>query len=287
MKYLFNLQLFAEEGATGGTVDAGASVSSSTDTSGAGFSTGGDTADQIATGEESFDDLIAGRFKDDFNAKVQGIVKKRIKDTKGLESRVNQFGPLMEAYGARYGIDPSDEQAIINKLLSEDSLYEDKAIQMGTSVDYVRQLETAQRENALLKRQQQEAELGIANERKFNDLQQQAAQLKAMYPSFDLDKEMENERFANLVWNQGFPIKDIYELYHKDEIMASGMQYAVQQTQQKITNSIRSNGMRPSEGGTHKQAAASFSGSSPKEWTKEQRAAIREKVRRGERVVLD
>lgn len=277
----FNLQLFGDEGDVGGTVDAGASVDSSIDTSGDVT----ETSDQIAT-EESFDDLINGRFKDEYNKRMQTAIKKRIKDTKQLEARVNSFAPIFEAYGSRYGIDPKDEQSIINKLMDENSLYEDEAIQRGMDVDTLKTLKATERENAMLRRQQAEAQQNMENERKFQNFQAQAQALKQLFPSFDLDTEMQNREFERLTWEAGVPLETAYKLLHQDEILASGMQYAVQQTRQKISNDIRSNGMRPSEGGTSRQAATSLGNRTPKDWTKEERAQFRERVKNGERIVL-
>jgi hypothetical protein len=94
-----------------------------------------------------------------------------------------------------------------------------------------------------------------ANREAFEKIFQEGEKLKELYPSFELDAELSNPAFGRLLSN-GIDVKTAFEVIHKDEILAGGMEYAVKTTKEKISKSIQS-GTRPQENGLSSQSATS------------------------------
>ena len=287
--FLKRFQLFADEGAVepSGVGEVQADSQSATDiaTDNVGESSGENLS------EPTFEELIKGKYKEDYDKSVQSIIKRRFKGHKDLQSQADMTKPLFDMFGARYGYDtenltPEQRQDIINKMMNENTFYEDEALERGVDVETLKEMKRAERENRQLKaeaaRQQREAE----NRQRVDFLQQQARELQSIYPGFDLDREMENPEFERLAWRAGVPLRTAYEVVHKDEILGTGMQYAVQQTMEKASHAIQSGSMRPSESGLSSQSTSVVGQKSPRNWTKEERDEIVARVKRGERVVL-
>ena len=105
-------------------------------------------------------------------------------------------------------------------------------------VETYKALSRTERENARLREYKRQTEANEANRNKFMRLQSDAQALKQVYPDFDLDAEMENPMFERLVWGSGVPMQTAYEVVHRDQILAQGMQYATQQTREQMRSSI-------------------------------------------------
>ena len=116
-------------------------------------------------------------------------------------------------------------------------------------------------------------------------LKQQAEEAKQVYPSLDIDAEMQDPGFGRLV-AAGVPVRTAYEVVHRDEIMGGAMQYTAQQTARKISNAVAAGARRPNEGGMGAGSSAETK-MDPAKLTKEQRAEIRKRVLRGEAVTFD
>lgn len=281
-----NLQLLAEEASTGAEAGAMAVDQPATGTT-------EQAVDQPATGEgqKSFDELIKTTYKSDFDKAVKGILNKRLKGAKSNENRVKTIQPVMEMFARKYGIDArelNDEtfNAITSRIMEDNSFYEEEALNMGMDVETLKNLRKTERENEELKRFRQEVEQNQENQRRFMAINQEAEALRATYPNFDLDAEMENPEFQRLAWNAGVPLKTAYEVIHHDEILPTAMQYTAQRTAEQISNSIQSGMRRPQEGGMSNRSASVLEGKSPRNWSKEELKSIRERVRNGERIEL-
>lgn len=286
---LFDLQSFSDEGYgdTGsvGYTDSSAGYSEST------------TDSSYATNNEgserpTFDSLIKGDYKEDYQQALEKTLNRRMKGHKQNKARLESLTPMMGMLAQKYKIDIADANklsdaewdAISQAVTNDDSYYQDEAYERGMDVDTLKNLKATERELALLKSQQQESLENQVNREKFMSLQSDAAALQQLYPSFDLDTEMENPVFERMVWQAGVPLQNAYEAIHMGEIMPHAMQYATQQTQQQMANSLRSNMSRAPEGGNMARSAG-LTHSSPS-MSKEYREDIKARMRRGERVVL-
>lgn len=288
-KLLLNLQLFGEEGSAG----EGDLANPTAETSASeGVAT--NTAEQpVATADDEWDTLIKGKFKDQYGKAVNDAVNKRFKNQKDLQGQIDAIDPIIRTLAQQYGIQAEANgsisiQALSDKILNDNALYEKEAFERGMSVEDLKQMKALERENEQLKRSTQQTQ----EQREWMEIEQQGEQLKEMYPSFDMDTEMLNPEFGKSLAffkNSGLypdPVRRAYELVHRDEIMSGAMQYAVQQTQQKISNSIQSGMSRPQENGSTQSAAGAPTALDPSKLSLQQIEEINRRAARGERITF-
>lgn len=288
-KHFIDLQLFGEEGMaeTGDLANPAAETPAS---DGVATNTEGE---QVAPAEDEWDTLIKGKYKDQFGKAVQDAVNKRFRNQKNLQGQIDAIDPLVRAVAQQYGVNADNNgnipiDVLMDKFMNDNALYEKEAFERGMSVEDLKQLKALERENAQLKRATQRSE----EQEEWDALLAQGEELKQMYPSFDMDSEMLNPEFGKSLAffkSSGIysdPVRRAYELVHRDEIMGGAMQYAVQQTQQKISNSIQSGMSRPQENGTNQTAAGAPTALDPSKLTKEQIEDIKRRAARGERITF-
>lgn len=235
----------------------------------------------------SWDEIMADP---EYNKQMQAVVRARLKSAEGAEETLGKLTPALELLARKHGLDPAnmDYDALTKAISDDDSYYEDKALEMGVSVDTAKKADQQERETA---RQQREEARTLQEQRireHFTKLEQQGKALKKVFPSFDLRTELKNPAFARMTSpNVGISVEDAYYAVHRSEIQAAAMQVTAQKTAQKISNSIQAGARRPDENGNSGRAPSvttfDYSKASP-----EQREAfkknLREKWARGEKV---
>lgn len=300
-----NLQLFAEGGAGDGS-GTGVTAPAAGETKGAKNPLAnvvyGKQEEAPAAGEpeakpeegnaepsaESFDSLIKGKYKADFDKAVQDIVQKRLRGSKDMEAslndRLNQMQPVFDELAHKYGVDGSNPEAILNAMRTDDGFLEKEAQEKGLSVQQLREIRKMELENEGLRRQMRERADREQAERIYSKWMQDAEGLKEQFPDFDLETELANPQFQGLL-RANIDVATAYQVIHKDELIPAAMQYTAQQVQSKMANSVAANNARPRENG--------IGGSSPvtvktdvSKLTKADRAEIARRVARGERIVF-
>lgn len=110
----------------------------------------------------------------------------------------------------------------------------------------------------------------------------QSEALKGVYPNFDLNLELQNGKFVDLIKNN-VDVRTAYEVVHKDEIIPAAMKFTADKVKQQISNSIIANGARPTENGINSQSSALVK-PDVSMLTKEDRAEIIRRVAKGEKI---
>lgn len=233
---------------------------------------------QKAPERMSFKDIL----KDpEYSREINAMVRDRLKSAKPAEENMNKLAPALEVLARKYGQDPAnlDYEALATAISNDDSYYEERAMEMGVSVDVARQLDQQTRE--LNQRRQQETENleMTAFRQHMSNLEQQGEALKKTFPGFDLRTELQDKRFARMVApNVGMSVEDAYYAVHRAEIQAASMKAAQQQTAQKIANDIQAGNRRPQENGASSQAASTTTFDYRKA-SKEQREDLKRRIR--------
>lgn len=232
-----------------------------------------------------FEKLIKGEYKDLYDARVQDTVQKRLKGTKETVDKYNSLTPMFEKLSAKYGVDATDVEALMKAIDEDDSYYEQEALDKGISVEEVKRVHKMERENAELKKQLDQQREKENADRTVAEWIRQSEQVKAMYPSFNLEAELQNPRFIELLQLPGVKVKDAFELIHKDEIIGSAMQFTAKTVEKKLTDKIIANGARPSENGISSQSASVVK-SDVSKLTHADIDEVRRKVARGEKITF-
>lgn len=229
--------------------------------------------------KEEFDELIGGRFKEEFGARVKNAVSDRVKNLKGVEKQLNATRPIVEMLANRYGIDPTDINAISLALEEDNALYEQEALEKGVSVEYLKEFKKIQRENSMYKQAEAQRNADIA----YANWMREAEQLKGIYGGFNLEAELNNPEFMQIMSVPGMKLRTAYEIIHKDEIIPAAMQFATQKAQENLVNDIIARGARPTENGVSSSGAV-VAKTDPSQLTKKDLAEIEKRVQRGEKI---
>ena len=278
----WHLQLHAGEGAA-----EGAATGETQNTEGAADlqDTTGETqqAETQNNAEEDFDSLIKGRYKDDFDSKVQGIINKRFRETKGMEAELTKSKQINSVLSAKYGIDPTDTDALLAAVQGDESYYEDAAMENGMTVDAYKQKLKGDRAIAELEAIQR-------NDRRqqlLNHFEGEAEKVRQKYgdDSFTFqDTYNSNEEFRSMI-NGGVPVEAAYKVINMERLSAQKEKAAAENAERKVTNSIIANGRRPAEGGMKGQPPVSQR-VDIRNLTDEEMDALEERARRGEKISL-
>lgn len=270
------LQLFAEGGEGGmGVGDASPASTSETQV---------DTAQEARDFNAEFEELIKGDYKDAYNKRVHNTVQQRLRSTKATVDAYNALTPTLKTLYAKYGVQEGDINALNQAIEEDDTYFEDEALERGISVEQLKEIRRMERENEALRDMMHQREMKENADRIYNGWMQEAEQLKMQFPNFDLDTELQNPEFLNLISNNT-SMDAAYKVCHMDEIIGGAMTYTAQQVQGKLAKSIASNANRPSENGTKARATAT-SRIDVSKLTNKDLDEINRRVARGERIVL-
>jgi hypothetical protein len=235
----------------------------------------------------SWDEIMADP---EYNRQMQAVVQSRLKSAKGAEEALAKLTPALELLARKHKLDPSnmDYEALTKAISDDDSYYEDRALQMGTSVETAKKIDQQERDTA---RQKKAEELTLQEQRirdHFAGLENQALEMKKVFPNFDLQTELKNPAFLRMTSpNVGISVRDAYYAVHHDEMQTAAMQATAKATAQNISQNIQARQRRPDENGISGQAPSAttfdYSKASP-----EQREAfkrdLRARMARGEKV---
>jgi len=246
---LFDLQMFAE-----GSAPAGDGA-----TTGENAGTPTAQGEQAATPTAEDRDALYKKFKEDFkdqyDADVQAVVKDRLKkskaESKSYRERLDKLAPIIEETAKKYGVEADDYDSILLAFKNDDKRYEEEAYAKGMTVEQVKYIHQIEDENRALMAAQEDAR----RQRQIEEWDRQFAELLSIYPNVDPATEMQNDTFLRYM-NAGVPIRDAFEIVHKDELTAGAMQFTANKVAEKMANAARTNSSHPDENGMNKQAAA-------------------------------
>ena len=251
----------------------------------------------------SFDDILKDpTHKKAFDQKVNEMFRQRFGDEKARKAKDENVSKLMLTVAQMLGQnvqDPAqlDPAALHTALMENQSLIDAAAMDAGVSSQQYRSDLQMRSENAMLKAQvaqQQEAERVNAQQMQqrqaYANLQQEAAQLKSIYPQLDLDRMLQDPQTMRTVQALQIagakdPVRTVYEATHRAEIMGGLAARAAQTGAQKVANAVAANARRPDENGTQAQGGIQTS-IDPRTLSRQQRADIRKRVARGEKISL-
>ena len=226
----------------------------------------------------------------EYNKQMQAVVQSRLKAAKGAEEALGKMTPALEILARKYNLDPTnmDYEALAAKINDDDSYYEDKALEMGVSVETAKKIDMQERETAREKAQAERTLQEQKIQQHIIKLEQQGEALKKVFPNFDLRKELQNPAFARMTSpNVGISVEDAYYAVHRNEIQTAAMQVTAQKTAQKISNAIQAGSRRPDESGASSQAP-SVNTFNYRVASKDQRDALKKRIReaaaRGEKL---
>lgn len=227
----------------------------------------------------------------EYNKEMQAVVRSRLKSEKSAEEALGKMAPAIEVMARKYGLDAAnmDYEALAKAINDDDAYYEDKALEMGVSVETAKRVDQMERDTERQKAQNERTLQEQMIQQHFTSLERQSEELRKIFPNFDLRKELQNPAFARMTApGKGImSVEDAYRAVHRNEIDAAASQIIAQKTAEKISNAIQSGSRRPDESGTSSQAP-SVSTFDYRNASRDQREALKKRIReaaaRGEKL---
>lgn len=227
----------------------------------------------------------------EYNKEIQAIVRSRLKSEKSAEEALGKMAPAIEVMARKYGLDAAnmDYEALAKAINDDDAYYEDKALEMGVSVETAKKVDQMERDTERQKAMEQRTLQEQKLQQHYARLVQQSEAMKKVFPNFDLHKELNsNPAFARMTSpNVGISVEDAYYATHRNEIQTAAMQVTAQKTAEKISNAIASGSRRPDESGASSQAPSVSTFDYRKASQKQRedfKKSLREKWANGEKV---
>ena len=233
-------------------------------------------------------------YKKQYDAEMQNAILSRLKTEKKnaqpARDALAAMTPALELMAKKYGLDTKnmDYKALATAIENDDAYYEQKAMELGTSVETARRIDQLERSEERKKAAQAKTLEEMKKRNHIMKIASQSEALRKTFPNFDIRAELKNPAFARLVDPSiGMSVEDAYHAVHRKEIQAAQMQYAAKRTAEQMSNAIASGQKRPDEAGSTGQAP-SVSTFDYRNASKAQREALKKEIRaaaaRGEKV---
>lgn len=229
-------------------------------------------------GGESFEELINGRFKEDYDKSVGKIINRRLSS---LRQENASQRDILETLMARANVSSIDE--LKERINSEEEI-SSAAANEGMDVDNYKQIEELRKHKM---RQAENERLNQAVRRaqeQENIWREQAKEVQTLYPEFNLDQELENPDFRALIMTKNpqyqISMTDAYRIVHAEEI-AQNIEKAAYE---KFSKSVSTRASRPPENGSGNTARAEIK--SVADLTKKERADLAKRAQQGERITF-
>ena len=211
------------------------------------------TSEPQTTEKMSYADLIkSDDYKEEHKAYMDKTISDRLKKYKGLEADYGKAKSTLEIVANKYGVNPNDEnflEVLNQKIEADDSYYENYAMEHDISTDEARRIVTMERRLAQADAEREAQAKQEQMRQQIMLLRQNAEKTKMQFPNFDLDAEMQNEKFRRLCAVNNGDTTSAYMACHWNEILPATVQMASKQVQEQTAKAVASNKSRPIENG--------------------------------------
>lgn len=239
------------------------------------------------TVEERWEELKKGEFAEPYGRDVQAAIRDRFKNQADVSAQLNALEPVLKVLRERAGVESNED--LIHYVMDDDSLYEEAASEAGMTVPAYRQFMQMKEERDAAEAQREESLRDAMLQQHFAGLQQQAEAMKKIYPNFDLNAELQNEKFFRMTSPEGgLSVEDAFFAIHHKELAPQMMAYGMERAKEQMGQTIQAQRKRPAEGAMRQQGQlAGQVKLDPRQLTKQERAEIKRQVRLGKRVSFD
>lgn len=223
-------------------------------------------------------------YEQEVGNRIQAAIQQRFKNQRDLQAELNGYEPIMQALAMKYGLDAKDVEGLTKRVTDDDDLYAEEASRQGVTPAFLKTMKKLEFENNRMKAQQEKTAEEMALQQHWAKLTTQAEEMKKAFPGFDLMAELKNERFRRMTApDVGISVRDAYYAVHGEEIQRNSMQYAAQQTGQRIAASVRAGASRPLENGMQQQSPVNL-GVDIVHMDKKTREEYRRRIKNGEKI---
>ena len=216
------------------------------------------TNESSTTEKLSYADLIkSDDYKEDHKAYMDKTIGDRLKKYKGIEETLGKHKELLDIVASKYGVNPDDEnylQVLQQKIDEDDSYYENYAMEHDMSTEEARKIVSMERKVARIEAEEKEQAKQEQMRQHIMLLKQNAEKTKAQFPEFDLETEMQDEKFRRLCAVNNGDTTAAYMACHWNDVITNQVQRASQRIQSQTAQAVASNKARPIENGLSSSA---------------------------------
>lgn len=225
-----------------------------------------------------------------YKQEVEKLVQNRIKNinqkAQQLEQELNSQNEMLLTLYSRYGVREGDKEGLQAALAKDTSYLQEEADLKGIDVQQLQYLKQMELQNAMLKRQQQQAQEQWYMQQQQARWKQESEVCKQKYPDFDLVYELNNNPDFERLIISNVPVVTAYETIHMNEIIQNQTMQAAKTVEQQVTTNLKTKQARPTENAATNMQTGILVKDNPKNWTKEDRKRVEEMVMKGQKVYL-
>lgn len=208
----------------------------------------------------SYADLIkSDEYKDEHKAYMDKTIGDRLKKYKGIEETNAKQKSLLDMVANKYGLDSESEDfldVLSQKIEADDSYYEQYAMEHDISTDEARKIVSTERKLARLEAEQEAQRQREAQQEQIRILYAHAEKTKQRFPDFDLEREMQDEKFRRLCAVNNGDTTAAYMACHWDSILTNTAQASAQKAKEQTAQAVAANKARPIENGNSSNATS-------------------------------
>lgn len=227
--------------------------------------------------KKSFDELVKGEYKKEFNERVHSIISRRMAEVN--EKNREKDDVLLKLY-TRYGVKNPEE---LKAALDSDEEIISRAAAEDMTPNTFLERERLRTYAAQQEEYRRNVEAHIRAENQMKEWETEAAELRKIYPDFDLNAELSDPRFKSLIMTKNpqykISMKDAFRIVHFDELNRAAEKAAAI----AVTKSLNARGQRPPENGSGGGSGVIVK-NDVRALTKKDRAEIARRVSRGEKI---
>lgn len=216
------------------------------------------TKESNTTEKLSYADLIkSDDYKEEHKAYMDKTIGDRFKKYKGIEESLDKHKALLDVVAGKYGVNPDDEnylEVLQQKIDEDDSYYENYAMEHDLSTEEARRIVTMERKVARADAEKERQAREEQMRQHIMLLRQNAEKTKAQFPQFDLDREMQDERFRKLCAVNNGDTTAAFMACHWQDVMTNTVQMKAREIQAQTAQAVASNKARPIENGLSSSA---------------------------------
>lgn len=205
---------------------------------------------------KAFKDVIY-EYGDEAKDYMNKAFSKRLSKYKGIEEENAKMKEILDLQNVRYGLDSGSQTYLddyMSAVQSDSKFFEEKALEAGMSVDQFLKVQKAEqiiKENDKREQMRKQDEI---TQNHVRNLIEQAETLKGEFPSFNIETEIANPQFKRLVdppelGGAGLSVRNAFFALHNRDIVKATVNNAVNQATISTANAVQTNKERPSEGG--------------------------------------
>lgn len=237
---------------------------------------------QVKTAKErraEFESLIKGEYKNEFTERFQTEFNRRHRGYKELEENFNRADKVLNILAEKYGENDIDklEELIIN----DHSQLEQEALEKGIDVEQLAQIKRLKAEADSERRRRERVEGERRADEQYQSWVEQSKKMKDVFPDFDINTEIQNPSFLDLL-QRGISVDHAYKILHYDDIMQNTITDAMRKSSKATADTIAARGSRPKENGN--TGSAVIYKTDVSKLSKADRAEIAKRVARGETI---